>query len=432
MSYRSPHQTFYIDSYEFDLTKMTATFRYNFDNIRHFEEVISFASAAENIDEELLEKTLQLAHVLLGISYYKTFPTRHIEVKSFGLSDYQAAFFSEVYKDGLSQYIFENHLEPSDIAGFESGGRPSEPVVVYESKGVSVMQSGGKDSLLLAEILRTKAADFSTLYVDTGKTHPQVIEKVGAQMHRDIHRHIDRAALATAMHEEGLNGHVPITYMFISLALIDMVLHNESTLLLAVGQEGEEPYAMLGDYAIRHQWSKTWRAEQRMAAYVETELSPRLKVGSPLRAYTELKIAELFSERCWQKYAGDFSSCNIGNYIQGQTNEELIWCGECAKCANSFLLFAPFIEPRDLMDVFHGNLFTRPLLAETFQGLLGIDGATKPFECVGETDELRLAYQMARERFPEAGYELPFTVPESSFDYEARGQAQEWAAAMIQ
>jgi len=432
MSYTSPHQTFFIDSYEFDREKLTATFRYNFDGIRHFEEVISFASAAETIRKELLDKTLQFAHVLLGISYYKTFPSKKIEVRSFDVSDYQADFFSEVYKDGLSQYVFENQLDPSDIAAFKATGARSQPILNYDGEGVTVMQSGGKDSLLLAELLRGKGTDFSTLYIGTGSTHPNVIEKVGASEHRDIHRHIDRAALGLAAQEHGLNGHVPITYMFSALSLIDMVLHNEATLLLAIGHEGEEPYATIGEYAIRHQWSKTWQAEQSMARYIETELSPQLKAGSPLRGYSELKIAELFVQHCWQQFARDFSSCNIGNYMQEQANDKLIWCGECAKCANSFLLFAPFIEPGELSDIFGGNLFARPLLAEIFKGLLGVEGAEKPFECVGETDELRLAYQMARERFPEAGYELPFSVPVSTFDYEAEGTAQQWATAMIQ
>lgn len=432
MSYRSPHTTFYIDSYEFDIVSRTAIFRYSFDRTRHFEETVSFASASKSINERLLDKTLQLAHVLLGISYYKTFPTADIVVESFALSDQQAAYFSEVYRDGLSQYVYENQLAPSDIAQFKSTGQTPQPVDVYDGEGIVAMQSGGKDSLLLAELLKRHGHDFTTAYVSSGQTHPAVIDTIGAAGHRDIYRQIDRAALATTAQEEGLNGHVPITSLLVSLLLIDMVLHNEATLLLAIGQEGEEPYEMIGDYAIRHQWSKTWQAEQSLAHYVVTELSPRLQVGSPLRGYTELKITELFSQYCWERYHADFSSCNVANYLQGQANETLTWCGECAKCANSFLLFAPFITPNELIETFGHNLFVSPLLTDIYKGLLGIDGAVKPFECVGETDELRLAYKLARERFPEAGYELPFTVPSSEFDYERSGPVQPWAQAMIQ
>ena len=55
------------------------------------------------------------------------------------------------------------------------------------------------------------------------------------------------------------------------------------------------------------------------------------------------------------------------------------------------------------------------MLTETFKGLLGIDGVMKPFECVGEVDELRLAYHMAQKIHD---YKLPFNVPSTDFDYK--------------
>ena len=51
-------------------------------------------------------------------------------------------------------------------------------------------------------------------------------------------------------------------------------------------------------------------------------------------------------------------------------------------------------------------------------------------ECIGEIDELRLAYHMAQER---GGYEsLPFDVPKSDFDYMKVYPAQDWAVKMLQ
>ena len=81
--------------------------------------------------------------------------------------------------------------------------------------------------------------------------------------------------------------------------------------------------------------------------------------------------------------------------------------------------------------MFNGqDLFEKPLLTETFKGLLGIDGVMKPFECVGETDELRRAYHMAMAR---GGYKpVPFDVPDSDFDYEKRYDSQGWANEMVQ
>jgi hypothetical protein len=64
------------------------------------------------------------------------------------------------------------------------------------------------------------------------------------------------------------------------------------------------------------------------------------------------------------------------------------------------------------------DLFAKASLTETFKGLLGIDGVMKPFECVGETNELQTAYHMAREKFGHEAYQLPFEVPKADFDYQ--------------
>jgi hypothetical protein len=265
--------------------------------------------------------------------------------------------------------------------------------------------------------------------VGTSPTHPAVIDKVAALNHFDVLRQMDRAALQAAASNGGLNGHVPITYMFLAIGVLQLVLTNQNTLLMAAGQEGEEPYAYVDDLAIRHQWSKTWQAEQLFADYVQTNIASSIQVGSPLRAYSELKVAELFYQRAWQKFGHSFSSCNIANYKQGQANEQLQWCGNCAKCANSFLLFAAFVPLAELVETFGSNVFENPNLLDDFKGLLGIEGYAKPFECVGTTEELRKAYELSQAN----GYRaLPFDVPTSDFDYGALGPAQAWASQMVQ
>mgnify|MGYP007026543220 FL=1 len=198
--------------------------------------------------------------------------------------------------------------------------------------------------------------------------------------------------------------------------------------LAAIGHEGEEPHVYIGDYPVTHQWSKTWPAEQIFQHYVSNNIAT-IHVGSPLRGMSELKIAELFVEYGWGKYSRSFSSCNVGNYKLDHDNTELKWCGNCPKCANSYLLFSAFVEPNDLVQLFGGNLFEKESLIDDFKGLLGIDDVMKPFECVGEIDELRKAYGLALLR----GYRpLPFDVPTSDFDKDRVYPSQAWATEMIQ
>ena len=236
---------------------------------------------------------------------------------------------------------------------------------------------------------------------------------------------------------------MPVTFIVESLALIQAILNNQNVILTSIGREGEEPHAMIGDLPVNHQWSKTWQAEQLMTEYIKRYLSPDLHLGSPIRHLSELRIADLFVQKCWQKYGYSFSSCNEANYKQNNQNSTLKWCGHCAKCANSYLLFCPFIPPQFLQSLFGDkDLFLDQNLIQIFKGLLGVGGEMKPFECVGSVEELRSAYhhRMTTPPIPlpqspgatQTTYwqpvyaNLPFRVPESDFNYLAESNNQEY------
>lgn len=418
--------SFVFRGYEFDQATRTATFSYSFDDRNlSFKEVVQFAGGGAEYDREALVRALDLAHILIGTSYYKTFPTKDVRFANGGVDGWQADFFNKVYQEGMSQFAFENHLTRADLARFTAGAEGSQPVS-YEGDGVIALQSGGKDSLLTAALLREKNVRAKPLYVTSSDSYPAIIDSVGAPL--VIKRTLDHAALNTAKEQGGLNGHVPVTYIVLSLGLIQAILSGKDTVLASIGREGEEPHAWIDDLPVNHQWSKTWLAEQAFADYVQQYISADIRVGSPLRQYSEVKIAELFAEECWEQYGHSFSSCNVANYEQGADNTLLKWCGECPKCANSYLLFAPFIPPAELASVFGGDLFAKASLAETFKGLLGVDGAFKPFECVGEVAELGWAYHAAQQ----GGYTaLSLDVPVSDFDKDITGEAQDWAKNLM-
>jgi len=406
-----------------------ASFHYGFDDGRDFTETVTFNTDDKGYDEDLLDKALQLAFVIIGTSYYKTFPTKSVHL-DFALDQSQANFFNHVYQEGLSQFAFENDLTRADLATFEFQTDDMAKPLAYQGSGTVALQSGGKDSLFVASLLKEKNLPFSSWYVSSGARHPHILDDVGAQLITSL-RSIDRIALERAGRDGAKNGHVPVTYILESLAVIQAILLGKNEIIVSIAHEGEEPHHHIGDLAVTHQWSKTWRAEQDFAEYVTRYISPDIHIGSPLRQYSELRVAELFVEHTWDKYGHAFSSCNVANYRQGNDNTTLKWCGDCPKCANSFVLFAPFLPAEELKSLFHGqDLFSKPSLTHTFKGLMGIDNVAKPFECVGEIDELRLAYHMAQAR---GGYgPLPFEVPASTFDYKQTYPSQAWATEMLQ
>ncbi|NCU38249.1 hypothetical protein EOL96_04315 [Candidatus Saccharibacteria bacterium] len=409
---------FLFDNYNF--SDNVATFTYKFEDIT-FTERIVFRDIALEYNSEVLERALFLAFVVIGTSYYKCFPVVKVQFADAAIDTWQAEFFNRIYQEGLGQFAYENDLRRADLATFCATNEHNVQNVAYHGAGDIVMQSGGKDSLLLAALYEKTKKPFTAWYCTSSAQYPQVLDSLSADL-VICERQIDHRSLNIARSRGALNGHVPVTYIHASLAIVHAILRGASRVVLAVGHEGEEAHTSVGDLAVLHQWSKTWRAEQMLAEYVRHYISSGILLFSPLRRYSELRIAELFAEEAWAQYATRFSSCNLGNYMQGYDNRTLVWCGKCPKCVNSYLLFAPFVNPDELRSLFGGReLFADASLTETFKGLFGIDDIMKPFECVGGIDELRQAYYMAQHTGSYAS--LPFDVPKSVFDYKKEYQS---------
>lgn len=409
-------------AYNFDPATYLATFSYQGNDGITFQERIHFCKTELPLNSKLLDRALFLCFILIGTSYYKAHPSKNVVI-NFPLDDFQAKFFNTVYQEGLSQFAFENHLTRADLAHFDANiVEAPNPVPAGDFRGILSLQSGGKDSLLTATMLQSQNPTY--IYISNSNHYPSVLNEIGGEL-QIIRRELDREHLYET---SGLNGHVPITYIVQSIALVQAIINHQSTILTSIGREGNEAHAYINDLAVNHQWSKTWPAEQLFAEYLHKYVSPDLNLGSPLRGFSELKIAELFVENCWPKYGHKFSSCNVANYRQGKDNSELGWCSNCAKCANTYLLFAPFLPAAELDSLYGGtSLFTKTSLTDIFKGLLGVDGFMKPFECVGEIGELRRAYHLKSADYPD----LPFAVPESDFDYERISAVQPFVKDLL-
>ncbi len=409
--------------YDFDQNNLRATFNYRGGNTKNpleFTEIVEFPDRALNAPDfgkikPLLDRAMLLAFIAIGTSYYKAFPTKTVKLDK-KLSTAQADFFNVIYQDGLSQFAFENKLERKNLAHFASDDTAEKAgPLAYDGEGKLVLQSGGKDSLLTANLLVEKGEPWTALYISSDGNCPKILNDIGAKKLQIITRKIDLDNLSKAKDLGGKNGHVPVTYINIAIALIQAILNGQNEVITSIGREGEELHSTIKstngepDLPVNHQWSKTKAAEDLLNAYIKSDISPNLKVHSILREYSELKIAELFANKCWDKFGHRFSSCNRANYGQGNDNTKLHWCGDCAKCANSYLLFAPFIPATDQNTLFKNgqSLFKNPNLIEIFKGLLGVDDVMKPFECIGEINELRQAYH---QKLPDY-LDLPFRVP---------------------
>jgi hypothetical protein len=59
-------------------------------------------------------------HIALGISYYKLFPTKTLEVKSGYLNDEQIAFWEKFYRNGLGEFFIKNDIDFRELINFEN------------------------------------------------------------------------------------------------------------------------------------------------------------------------------------------------------------------------------------------------------------------------------------------------------------------------
>lgn len=376
--------------YNFDKKDYIATFCYQGKDGTIFTEKIKFFHPDfTDYDENTLKNALFLAFVILGTSYYKAAPTKNVELSE-KIDPAQSFFFDKIYQEGLSQFAFENHLERLDLAHFKA----EKPLKNTHEKSQNlpkkslILLSGGKDSLLSFEKIKSSGTPYEIAYISANDSHPKILDELGSPL--IITRQIDKENLKKV---GGLNGHVPVTLINEAIALIQAILIGATHIEFGIGKEGLEPHAWIKDLPINHQWSKTKEAQTLLKGYLRTYIDSNITIGSCLENLTELEIAKEFAEKCWDKYADKFSSCNVANYKQLTDNSDLKWCGKCAKCANSYLLFCPFVPYEKQLKIFTHDLFKDPELTETFKGLLGLDGVMKPFECIASIDELRWAYK---------------------------------------
>ncbi len=390
------HDAFIFESFEFDYQTGVLTMRYSCDGERKYEERINFQmpEKTDDINKNMIDSLCFYTFIIAGSSYYKSFLAPKMIVKQGKMDYWQADFFNMIYRGGLSQYIFENKLSPKQIAQFSGDDHGDYHPYDYDGAGVLLMQSGGKDSLLTTELMKDVKNEFVSWHMSTTGKYPPVLDDVGNEV-VVTKRIFDMEAIRRDWADGGMNGHIPFSALFAGFALIQAVLLNKNLVIASNESSADQANITVDGYKINHQFTKTYEVEQSIEEYLRRYVSDDMHYGSILRPFNELQVARMFAAKAWPKYHHSYSSCNLANYKQGEDDGQLSWDGTCPKCANTFVLMAPFVEKQELLDIFDGkNLLQDPALTETYRQLFGLSDI-KPFECVGTFEELREAYWLA-------------------------------------
>ncbi len=360
-----------------------------------FTEVIELPASLADADAAVAAETVKLLSLAVSLSYFKAFAPAIYAVPE-GLTPQQRVFITELISHGLGEFAHVNDLpevldtrieapildDPSSVvpAGMSGSGAP------MEIRRPLVAVGGGKDSIVSIDVMTRAGLDYGLFAVNAKRPMIDTAAVAGRPL-ESATRTLD-PQLFDLNRSGAPNGHVPVTAINSLIALLTAMAAGYDAVVFS--NEASASYGNLNWHGrfINHQWSKSNEFEGLLR-----ETLPEGAPGyfSVLRPLTEICIARRFAELT--EFHGVVTSCNRAFRIHDDTPKR--WCGDCPKCRFVFLMLAPFMSKEQLLTIFEGNdMLSDATQREGFFELMGADGIAKPFECVGEPDECRVALSL--------------------------------------
>jgi UDP-N-acetyl-alpha-D-muramoyl-L-alanyl-L-glutamate epimerase len=391
--------TLLFEGYSFDTTTKSATFHYVYDGGPRFQESFTFDFDISDINDAALDIALRHLFVMAGISYYKLFLPPKVMLKSIELSEAEASFFEETYQRGLRELFYTNGLPIDHPVQFPRGNNAKTPNVELEDYHGSIIGiGGGKDSLTSLEMLRKdKSNEIATWSLGHRQKLMPLVRRMGTK-HYYVDRAFDYVGIKSAIESGGYQGHIAFSAILACVGTVVCVLSGRSTQIVSNESSADEPTITVSGLEVNHQYSKSSAFEKSYQVLLQQFFGKSIDYYSLLRDKNELGIAHTFVQTgAWYKYKDVFYSCNTGFQ---NAYDKAFWCGNCAKCAFTYLILYQFVDRQDLERVFGEDLLGKESLVPIYRELLGLSEA-KPFDCVGTIAESRQAMTQTYTTRPE-------------------------------
>jgi hypothetical protein len=414
---------------EFDLDPRTRTLTcVYYAGGRRFEERIvveSGSTAAPGV-----EAAATLVFLLAGVSYYKAFAPRVIELGDVAVPPVVRGFLRDFYVDGLGEFAYRNDLDLRDLqvmGGRDVSAPPAGAAGPPAVTSPMVPFGGGMDSLVSVGLVTRSTPDASLFVVSGAHDRFDAIEEAAASTGLPVlraTRQLDDAILRSR--ELGfLNGHVPVTGILSAIAVLAAVMSDRDAVVMSNEWSASAGNVDRDGQSINHQYSKSLSFERAFRDVARTTVGASPDYFSLLRPFSSLWIAREFARR--PDLVGTFRSCNRAFHID-PTQRLDRWCGECDKCLFVDLILSPFVDRTALAGVFGSREpLDDPARLDAFRTLIGTSADVKPFECVGDVQECRAAVLLAAARPDRAGSpvlaelrdEIAGVVPTAAVDVDA-------------
>jgi UDP-N-acetyl-alpha-D-muramoyl-L-alanyl-L-glutamate epimerase len=369
---------------------------YALDDIS-FEE--TFQLPKPTVDSPAAERLLDLLHWVAGVSYYKAAIPPKLAFESGSTpGPATARLLTALYSEGLGEFAVVNNLEDLPRPDFaasvdvsQTGTRNGARATRIDPKRLLIPVGGGKDSAVAIEIGKASGLDLALFSVGNA-TPIQATAEVAALPRHIVARKLDPRLMG--LNAQGaLNGHIPITAIISCVALLTAATQGFDAVALANERSASAGNFLWHGIEVNHQFSKSLRAERLLADAV-AEIGQAPAIFSILRPASELSIARAFATMT--QYHPVFTSCNRLFHID-PARRLTSWCCDCDKCRFVYLILAPFMTPPQLTQIFGTDMLADPNQYDGF-ALLTATGGEKPFECVGEVDEVLAAIRLLTEQ----------------------------------
>ncbi len=398
-----PPDQFRYDGFAIDAATSVVTCRYS-TATHGFTERFWFTSAGSSDDpgawdDPAVRAAVRILYLLAGVSYYKTAAPRRIDLGDLASTPAERTFLETYYVSGLGEFAHRNGIDLHDVTVSGPDATPAPARYEPEPGRPLIPFGGGIDSIVTVEGLAADNPGAALCVVHPPADRFDAIEDAAAVSGLPV-VHIGRAIdpLVRRSDELGfLNGHVPVTAVITAAAVVAAVLDRRDAVVLSNEWSASAPTLVAADgRPVNHQWSKGEEFERAFGELVHGAVGPGLAVFSYLRPRSELWVAQQFAGL--DRYHRAFRSCNRA-FHQDPARRLDHWCGRCDKCCFVDLVLAPFMDRSELAAVFGGDEpLENPANTERFRTLIGLGPGVKPFECVGDTDECRVALLLASQR----------------------------------
>lgn len=335
-----------------------------------------------------------------AMSYWKAACPAEFVVEAGSLSAAQMRFWQDLYVHGLGEFYYRNIIDftQEDFLKITSRGDKGTKGAMgtMGENGDLVLVGGGKDSAVTLALLKNRNVPFQTMVLNPTQASLVNIKAAGLPEPLVVTRSIDPKLLE--LNKEGyLNGHTPFSAYLAFLGVAVAALNGNTSVVVSNERSANEGNVVYHGVEINHQYSKSFRFEELFRAYVRDFLTPDVSYFSFLRPLNDLQISKLFSGH--PEFFTTFRSCNVGS----RTNS---WCGECAKCAFTYMSLFPWMSPDQMVISFGSDLLLSSSITGHIRALVGLE-SVKPFDCVGTRDEAVLALYLSIAKYTSEKREVP-------------------------